>query len=159
VKSALYPAGNLSGTGGGALVCTNLFLSSVGSKSVYLMGIGSTGVLGAWFCVLSYWGACCWSSRMHNGWRRCWVGCMHRGWGFRCTSGWSCVTVNEDTTSANLSTLAWRVVTSSRSSWTSCLSWSIFYVCTSVCMCELKLKEDIRPLYRWIDLLWKRKFV
>jgi len=128
------------------LVCTKFFSSNSGSRSIYLMGIGSTSVLEAWFRVSSCWGACCLCSWMHNGWRCCWGACMHRGWGFRCT-------VNEDTRLVNFSTSTRRVVTSSRSSWTSCSSWSIFYVWASVCMCELKLKEDIRPLYWWIDLL------
>jgi len=91
------------------------------------------------------------SSCMRSGWCCRWGGRTPRGWGFRCTGGWSCVIVSEDTKLANLSTSARRVVTSSRSSWTSCSSWSIFCVCASVSMCELKLKEDIGPLYWWLD--------
>jgi len=134
-RLALYPTGNLFGTGGGSLVWIRFSLSSVGNSSAYFTGIGSNrDALWAWFWVVNRWRAYC---------RGC---CGH--------SGWSCVAISEDTRLVNFSTSARSVVTSSRSSWTSCLSWSISRVCASVCICELKLKEDIGPL---LTFLWKRK--
>jgi len=144
------------GTRRGAKIWTRFFLSKMGSKSAYFIGIGShcdafwtwfwgISCWGAWFCGINRWGTCCRGRFMHTGW--------HSGWGLCWTSGGSFVAINADTKLVNFSTSARSVVTSPRSSETSCSSWSTFPVCTSVCICEPNLDKDITPLYCWIDLL------
>jgi len=78
---------------------------------------------------------------MHN--------CRHGGWGPRWSCGGSFVTVSEDTRLVNFSTSAQSIVTSLQSSRFSCSSRSIF----CVCMCELNLNKDIRPLLKRFDLM------
>jgi len=97
-RSALYPIGNLFGTGRGCLVWIRFSLSSVGSSSAYFTRIESNcGAPWAWFWAINCWKACC-------------RGCC----GHIC---WPCVTTSEDTKLVNFSTSSWSVVTSSRSSY------------------------------------------
>jgi len=132
-RSGLHRFGNLLGTRGSALVWTRLSLSKEGRSSTYFIGIGSyCGDFWAWFCGLNCWGAYCRGYCMHSGWHCCWSLCWNCGGSF--------ITASEDTMLVHFYTSSLSVITSSRSSRTSCSSWSIFCVCTSVCMCELNLK-------------------
>jgi len=140
-RSGLYHVEYFFGIGGGSLVWIRFSLSSVENSSAYFTIIGPTrDAFWAWFWGVARWKACC---------RGC---CAHEGW--------SRVAISEDIKLVNFSTSARSVVTSSRSSWTSCPSWSISRVCASACICEPKLKEDIGPLLTFLEkkTLWDSDF-